>query len=510
MTGSEAKLKLEAARGRMALDGVMWRIEHAVKYYEKGERPLEFVPTRQWFVRLLDRKEALLRKGEQVQWHPPHMQKRFSDWTENLNGDWCVSRQRYFGVPIPVWYPLDEQGEPRYEDAIVAEAERLPVDPATDTPPGLEESQRGQSGGFAGESDIFDTWFTSSLSPQISSHWIVDPQRHPTLFPADLRPQAHDIVRTWAFYTIAKALMHEDQVPWHHVAISGFVLDPERKKMSKSLGNAETPLPLIEQYGADSLRYWAGCARLGVDTKMDEQVFKVGKRLVTKIFNAGKFVLAQSGEIHPISHELDRAFAAELRGLVDRATASFDRFDHAGALHDAEGFFWARFTDTFLELAKARARGDLGDAPAQGSAVATLRLGLSVLLRLLAPTLPYVTEEVWSWAFAEETGCASIHRSPWPGPADFEGLESPTDPDSLETGIAALAAINKAKADASVGMGREVLELSVAASAPTLERLKPVLGDVLAAARCQQHRLEQAELEDGTFEVRGASFAERS
>jgi valyl-tRNA synthetase len=492
------------------LRGEPRRIEHAVKYYEKGERPLEFVPTRQWFVRLLDKKEALLRKGEQVQWHPAHMQKRFSDWTENLNGDWCVSRQRYFGVPIPVWYPLDAQGEPRYEDAIVAEADQLPVDPAADTAPGYEETQRDQPGGFVGEADIFDTWFTSSLSPQISSRWLLDPARHPTLFPADVRPQAHDIVRTWAFYTIAKALMHEDQVPWHHATISGFVLDPERKKMSKSLGNAETPLPLIEQFGADSLRYWAGCARLGVDTKMDEQVFKVGKRLVTKIFNAGKFVLAQSAEIHPISCELDRAFAAELRALVERATSSFDRFDHAAALHDAEGFFWARFTDTFLELAKARARGDLGDAPAQGSAVATLRLGLSVLLRLLAPTLPYVTEEVWSWAFAEDTDCASIHRSPWPGPADFEGVEAPADPESFETGVAALAAINKAKADAAVGMGREVLELTLAASAPTLERLKPVLGDVLAAARCQQHRLEQAEIEDGSFEVRGATFAERS
>ncbi|MEN8182439.1 MAG: valine--tRNA ligase [Myxococcota bacterium] len=485
-------------------------IEHPVKFYEKGDRPLEFVPTRQWFVRLLDKKEALLRKGEQIQWHPPHMLKRFSDWTENLNGDWCVSRQRYFGVPIPVWYPLDENGTPRYEDALVAETERLPIDPTTDAPRGYDEAQRGQPGGFAGEADIFDTWFTSSLTPQISSHWRLDPKRHPTLFPADLRPQAHDIIRTWAFYTIAKALMHEDQIPWHHAAISGFVLDPDRKKMSKSLGNAETPIPLIEQYGADSLRYWAGCARLGVDTKMDEKVFKVGKRLTTKIFNAGKFVLAQTAEVHPISCELDLGFVHALRTLVERATASFDRFEHAPALHETESFFWARFTDTYLELAKARARGEAGaDASERGSAVATLRLGLSVLLRLLAPTLPYITEEVWSWAFAEETGAGSIHGARWPEATELDAIPAPADPESFETATTALAAINKAKAEAEVGIGREVHALTLVGSAATLERLKPVLRDVMAAARCTGQRLEQAELEEGLVEVRDAQFAER-
>jgi valyl-tRNA synthetase len=513
-----------ATSPRPPLHGAPRPIEHTVKFYEKGERPLEFVPTRQWFVRLLDQKQALLDRGHEVQWHPPFMVKRFDDWTENLAYDWCVSRQRFFGVPIPVWYPLDARGEPDLERPIVAERDALPVDPTTDAPPGFREEQRDRPGGFRADPDIFDTWFTSSLTPQINSHWLLDPARHAALFPADVRPQAHDIIRTWAFYTIAKALLHENTIPWRHAAISGWILDPDRKKMSKSKGNIVTPIPLIEQHGADAIRYWAGSARLGVDTALDEQVFKVGKRLVTKIWNAGKFVLGQTAQVQPIASELDRAFAGELRALVARATSGFESFDQAQALQETESFFWTRFTDTYLELAKARARGEgppgSKDGPpgaqaegggevARGSAVATLRFGLSVLLRLFAPTLPYVTEEVWSWVFAGETGHASIHRAPWPDAAEFEAIPAPAEPESFAVAVAALEAIHKAKAEAEVSAGREVLELRLAASPKTLAKLAPVLDDVLAAARARAHTLEPAELADGIFEVRSARFAER-
>jgi valyl-tRNA synthetase len=490
------------------LQGEPRPIQHTVKFYERGERPLEFVPTRQWFVRLLDKKAALLAKGAEIEWHPPHMGKRYADWTENLAYDWCVSRQRYFGVPIPVWYPLDGEGRPDYERPLVAERERLPLDPTTDVPSGYTEAQRGRPGGFVADPDIFDTWFTSSMTPQISSHWGSDAKRHAALFPADLRPQSHDIIRTWAFYTIAKAMMHEGRVPWRHVAVSGFVLDPERKKMSKSKGNAETPVPLLEQYGSDAIRYWAGNARLGVDIALEEQVFKVGKRLVTKLFNAGKFVLSQTAEVRPLSAELDLAFAAELRALCERARRHFEAYDEAHALMEAESFFWGRFTDTYLELTKQRARGD--DAALRGSAVAGLRLGLSVLLRLFAPFVPYISEEVWSWAFAKETGQPSIHRAPWPGESDFAGLAAPDDPGSLQLAIDALAAIHRAKADAAVSAGREVATLTLAAEPATLARLRPVLSDVLAAARCAEHRLEaRADLEPGGFAVAEVAFAER-
>jgi valyl-tRNA synthetase len=493
------------------LQGEPRPIEHAVKFYEKGDRPLEFLPTRQWFVRLLDQKQALLRQGEQIAWHPPYMQKRYLDWTENLSQDWCISRQRYFGVPIPVWLPLDAEGRRDYDHPILPDAASLPIDPTTDAPPGYDESQREQPGGFSAETDIFDTWFTSSLTPQISSHWTIDEARHRALFPADVRPQAHDIIRTWAFYTIAKALLHENALPWRHVTISGWVLDPDRKKMSKSKGTVVTPMPLLEQYTADGVRYWAGNARLGVDTALDEKVFKVGKRLVTKLFNAGKFVLSQGGVIHPIENELDRAFAARLRELSQRATRAFGEWGHAQALQETESFFWSQFTDAYLELSKLRARSEdpAGEA-ARGSAVATLRLGLSVLLRLFAPFVPYITEEVWSWSFAEETGHASIHRAPWPGSADFEGVAPPADAASFDLAVACWSAINKAKSDAKVSMGREVERLSIAANARTLARIEPVLSDVLAAARCAAHDLDTRDsLADDEFAIADAIFVER-
>jgi valyl-tRNA synthetase len=499
-----------SATGRGApLQGEPEPIQHAVRFYERGETPLELVPTRQWFVRLLDKKQELLARGEEVCWHPDHMRARYRDWTANLQLDWCISRQRYFGVPIPVWYPLDAEGSPDWERPIVAEREQLPVDPMSDVPKGFDASQRDQAGGFAGEPDIFDTWFTSSMTPQIGSHWGSDPARHAKLFPADIRPQSHEIIRTWAFYTIAKAHLHERRIPWKHVVISGWVLDPDRKKMSKSVGNVITPLPLIERHTADGARYWAASARLGTDTAADEKVFKVGKRLATKIFNAGKFVLSQGAEAHPVGRELDRAFAARLRALVERATAGFEDFNHAQALQETETFFWTHFTDTYLELVKARARSE-DDAAGRGSAVAALRLGLDVLLRLFAPFLPYVTEEVWSWAFAAEKGQPSIHRAPWPSPADFAGIEAPAGEASFEAAVACFGAIHKAKADAAVSAGREIESLVIAARPAALEALAPVLSDVLAGARCRGHRLvPDAGLAEGAFAVREPVFAER-
>src|SRR6185369_11609428 len=259
-----------------------------------GERPLEFVTTRQWFVKLLAQKDALLAQGDAIRWHPDFMRLRYRNWTENLGLDWCVSRQRYFGVPIPVWYPVKADGSVDHEHAIHPSREQLPIDPLSDVPSGFTESQRNQPGGFSGDPDVFDTWFTSSLTPQIGSHWLLDPERHEKLFPADIRPQSHEIIRTWAFYTIAKAMLHEGKVPWHHVVISGWILDPDRKKMSKSAGNVVTPMKLLEDYTSDGVRYWAGSARLGMDTAFDEKVLKVGKKLVTKLFNAAKYVFGQS------------------------------------------------------------------------------------------------------------------------------------------------------------------------------------------------------------------------
>jgi valyl-tRNA synthetase len=471
-------------------------IERAVKFFEKGDRPLEIVSTRQWFVRLLERKDEMLAMGDRIEWHPPFMATRYRNWTAGLQLDWCVSRQRFFGVPIPVWYPLDAGGNPDFEHPILARPEHLPVDPTTDAPPGYDASQRNAPGGFAGETDVFDTWFTSSLTPQLGSHWGVDAERHAQLFPADIRPQSHEIIRTWAFYTIAKALLHEGTIPWRHVVISGWVLDPDRKKMSKSKGNTVTPIQLLDTYTADGARYWSANARLGTDTAFDEKMFKVGRRLVVKLFNAAKYVLAQTAEppeihgihgTHAITEELDRHFIAELRGVVTEATAAFERFEYAEALSVTEKFFWSVLTDRYLELVKGRARGD-GEttAAARGSAVATLRLGLNVVLRLFAPMLPFITEEIWSWDLGPETGHASIHRAPWPTLAELAHVGEPAEPRAFELARAVFGAVNRRKTELGGSIGRPASLIAVAATPAVRRALDPVFADLRWATRARQ------------------------
>jgi valyl-tRNA synthetase len=494
------------------LQGEPKPVQHAVKFFEKGDRPLEFVSTRQWFVRLMDKKEQLLEKGDEIAWHPDFMRTRYRNWTENLQLDWCISRQRYFGVPFPVWYRLDDEGNPDYDNAIIASPKSLPIDPMTDTPPGFTPDQRGKPNGFQGESDVFDTWFTSSLTPQIGTHWELDMDRHKQLFPMDIRPQSHEIIRTWAFYTIAKALLHEGTIPWKHVVISGWILDPDRKKMSKSKGNVVTPMHLLDEYTADGARYWAASAKLGSDTAFDEKVLKIGRRLVTKLFNAGKYVLQQSAEVHPIDNELDRAFVLKLKQMVTKATESFDTFEYAHALMATESFFWSHFTDAHIELVKARARGESGGSEAgRGSAVASLRLGLSVLVRMLAPIVPYITEEVWSWTFAEETGHPSIHKAPWPGEPDFADIPAPKNPASFDIAVACWQAINKRKSEAGVSVARPAEKLVVGVHPATLDVLNLVVDDVMSAARCSNYRFEKNEaLAEGVFEVLEAVFEDKA
>ncbi len=483
-------------------------VEHAVKFFEKGDRPLEFITTRQWFVRLLDRKAELIEAGDSIRWHPDFMRMRYRNWTENLQIDWCISRQRYFGVPFPVWYPVSAAGETDFARPIVPDAAKLPVDPTSDTPPGWSEAQRDQPGGFRAESDVFDTWFTSSLSPQIATKWLDAPERHARLFPMDLRPQSHEIIRTWAFYTIVKAQLHAGTIPWRNVAISGWVLDPDRKKMSKSKGNVTTPTHLLEQYGADAVRYWSLSARLGADTAFDEKVLKVGRRLVVKLFNASKFVLSQSAAPGALTHPLDLAFLVRLRDTLEQASAELQAFEYAAALDVTERFFWSRFTDAYVEIVKARARSE-GDAAGRSSAVAALQLALSCLLRLFAPFLPYVCEEIWSWGLDRETGHASIHKAPWPSAAELGDL-SAADPAVFDAALAFLEAVHKAKSVAGASVGRHVTKLGIASAPGTAELLAGCLHDLLAAGRVESHVLERrAGMEPLSFEVTEIVLAER-
>jgi valyl-tRNA synthetase len=477
-------------------------IEHPVKFFEKGDRPLEFITTRQWFVRILEHKQELLDAGDRIQWHPEFMRARYKNWTENLQLDWCISRQRFFGVPFPVWYPVPAQGKTDFDHPIVADQASLPVDPMSDPPPGYTPSQRDEPGGFRGEADVFDTWFTSSMSPQIASGWIFKPERHRRLFPNDLRPQSHEIIRTWAFYTIVKALLHENTVPWRHAAISGWVLDPDRKKMSKSKGNVITPMHLLDEYGADAVRYWSLSAKLGVDTAFDEKVLKVGRRLSTKLFNVSKFVLTQSGPDTPITRDLDLSFLFRLRETVEQASAALDAFGYSVALDLVERFFWNGFTDTYVELIKTRARSE-SDPTGRGSAVAALQLGLNVFLRLFAPFLPYITEEAWSWSFAQSDPARSLHRAAWPGAADFAGLSAVAGGGAtFDAAVGFLEAVHRAKSQAGASVGRHLARLRVAASPATVRLFEGVRDDALAAARVEGHAVEvRDDLKEGVFEV---------
>jgi valyl-tRNA synthetase len=460
-------------------------ITHAVKLFEKGDRPLELIPARQWFCRIMDKKDALIAQGNKIQWHPEHMRVRYEHWVEGLNMDWCLSRQRFFGVPIPVWYKIDADGRVLYDQRMLPKREQLPIDPLDNVPEGYTEDQRDKPNGFTGDPDVLDTWATSSLTPQIATRWVESPERHKKLFPMDIRPQSHEIIRTWAFYTIVKAYLHEGEIPWRNVVISGWILDPDRKKMSKSQGNVVTPEPLIDQFGADGVRYWAARARLGVDTAYDEQVFKVGKRLCTKLFNASKFVIGRLEGVDPallgpdkVMHESDRAVIGQLRPLLERAGAAFEAFDYAQALQLSEEFFWGTFCDNYLELAKNRTYEE-GLTAGRLSACATLRLLHRAMVRLLAPYLPYLTEEVWSWAYSEDAGMnESVHRSPWPCVAEFESIPAPASAGTYDATVAVIEAVRKAKAEKNLSMRAPVAQISVTAAVATLDALKPVFDDV--------------------------------
>ncbi len=456
-------------------------IMHPVKFYEKGDLPLEIVTSRQWFIRNGGRdpvlREQLLERGRQLRWIPPHMLHRYEHWVSGLTGDWLISRQRFFGVPIPIWYRLDNAGEPDYEQLLIPDESSLPVDPASDCPPGFDESQRGVPGGFAADPDVMDTWATSSLTPQIASGWTTDEHLFRRVFPMDLRPQAHEIIRTWLFASIVRANAENGVLPWHTAVLSGWILDPDRKKMSKSKGNVVTPMDLLVQNGSDAVRYWAANGRPGTDVAFDPAQIKVGRRLATKVLNASKFALglgAGDALRQPVSESLDRAMLARLAEVVTAATAAFDAYQHTDALQATESFFWT-FCDDYIELVKERA---YSSGPGGDSARAALAAALSVQLRLFAPFLPYVTEEVWSW-----WRYGSVHRATWPTKYELTRVAPDGDAALLDLAGDALRQVRRAKSDRKLSMKADVPLAEALGPAALLERLALIVGDLKAAGR---------------------------
>ena len=460
-------------------------ITHPVKFFEKGDRPLEIVTSRQWYIRNGGRDESLraelLKRGDELAWHPDFMQHRYTNWVGGLNGDWLISRQRYFGVPIPLWYPLTSAGEPDFNNPIIPSESQLPIDPSSDVPSGFTEAQRGVAGGFIGEPDVMDTWATSSLTPQIAGQWIDNQQLFNNIFPMDVRPQAHDIIRTWLFATTVRSHFEHQVAPWKNAALSGWILDPDRKKMSKSKGNVVTPIELFEQYGSDAVRYWAASARPGVDTAFSEDQMKVGRKLATKLLNVTKFVLG-FGETDPKAsptEPVDIAMLHRLAAVIDESTTAFESYDYARALEKSESVFWW-FCDDYVELVKTRA---YSEGAGSDSARAALQRALSALQRLFAPHIPFATEEVWSWW---QSG--SIHRASWPTRSDLLEDTQPVDaPEHLLDCVCnVLAVIRRTKTEAKVSQRTEVEHVLVNANDSQIALLQTGLVDLLNAGVAQK------------------------
>ena len=491
LTAAKARARIvDQLRASGDLLGDPRPITHAVKFYEKGDRPLEIVTSRQWFVKTMEFRDELLARGRELEWHPPYMQARYENWINGLAGDWCVSRQRFFGVAFPVWYKIRADGAVDYDARLLPAEDRLPIDPSTDVPEGFTPEQRNRPGGFAGDPDVMDTWATSSLTPQIAGRWEEDRDLFERVFPMDVRPQAHDIIRTWLFDTVLRSHFEFNTLPWKHAAISGWVLDPDRKKMSKSKGNVVTPMGLLEEHGSDGVRYWAASGRAGTDTAFDPGQMKVGRRLAIKLLNASKFVLANPNPHGPVTAAVDRGLLTMLARIVRESTADLEGFNYTRVLERTETFFWS-FCDDYLELVKGRRYGDQGPELA-ASANGALLTSLSAMLRLFAPFLPFVTEEVWSW-----WRDGSVHRARWPTPDEVlavaGGAEDDRGVEAVQFAAAVLGAIRKKKSEEQRPLKTPVAKAILRAPAALLDLLPDVESDLRASGLIQQLETEAAD-----------------
>jgi valyl-tRNA synthetase len=454
-------------------------ITHPVKFFEKGDRPLEIVTSRQWFIKTVAHREPLLARGRELEWHPDYMRHRYENWVNGLAGDWCISRQRFFGVPFPLWYAIRADGTVDYSQRLVPDESRLPIDPSTDVPDGYTADQRDQPGGFCGDPDVMDTWATSSMTPQIAGGWLDDPDLFGRVFPMDVRPQAHDIIRTWLFATVLRAHLEHDSLPWRNAAISGWVLDPDRKKMSKSKGNVVTPMGLLEEHGSDGVRYWAASGRPGTDTAFDPAQMKVGRRLAIKLLNAARFALSASEPRGAIVEPLDRGMLTNLSRLVDESTRQLEEYDYARVLEQTERFFWS-FCDFHLELVKGRRYGDFGPAAA-ASANSAMLVALSTMLRLFAPYLPFVTEEVWSWWRP-----GSVHRASWPTVDEVVAPIGGADRDAVDVSLWTERALGEVRRIKAL-LKKPVKAVVVKAVLPLQFRpMEPALRDFKAASHVRE------------------------
>lgn len=433
-------------------------IVHAVNVHERCKTELEFLKTKQWYIRVLDKKEELLEAANKITWYPLHMKVRYDHWVQNLNWDWCISRQRPFGIPIPVW-TCTKCGK-----HLLPDKKDLPVDPSSQKPTKICSCGSLE---MMGELDVFDTWMTSSLSPEIAGNWMHQGEydfKHDEKNSFDLRPQAHDIIRTWLFYTVVKSHFHFNRVPWKRVIISGHAQDPQGRKMSKSLGNIVEPQEMIKKYSADALRFWAAGSTLGDDLPFMEKDLVTGQKFINKLWNASKFSLQHLEDYQPkeeritITEPFDRWMLSKLQKLIKECTETFEAYEYSRTKAAVEVFFWHTLCDLYLEIVKDRLYNSQqrGEA-ARKSAQYVLYQSLLSILKMIAPITPHITEEIYQHFFVQHEKQKSIHLSAWPD-ADKKFINEHAEL-AGELGVDIIKVVRKWKAEQHKSMKEEIKKL---------------------------------------------------
>ncbi len=431
-------------------------IKHVVNVHERCKTPIEIITAKQWFIKYMDLKDEFIARADEIKWFPKYMKVRYDNWVNGLKWDWNISRQRYFGVPFPVWY-CKKCGEVK-----LAEDRQLPVDPLQDKP--LTACKCG-SREFEPEKDVMDTWATSSLTPQINAGWRDNQKLFKKLYPMSLRPQAHDIITLWAFNTIVKGLLHHRQIPWNDIMISGHALDPEGKKMSKSLGNAIDPIETINMYSADILRYWAGSSTLGEDLPYKEKEFVAGRKFSIKLYNASKFVVSLTSDFNLKTAKekklnfksTDKWILSRLNSVKKEAEKGLENYEYSKALNPTRNFFWLEFADYYIEEVKYRVYNKK-DKTRKAAQYTLLKVLLDVL-KLMSPFMPHLTEEIYQTMFKKYATKKSIHLEKWP--AVEEGLINEYYELLGENTATIISAIRKYKSTKNIALNQKTKKVTI-------------------------------------------------
>ena len=461
-------------------------IEQNVNVHERCGTPIEFCVSEQWFIKILDLKEKLLELGDSIKWYPEHMRIRYEQWVKGLNSDWCVSRQRYYGVPFPVWYCR------KCRNIILAKEEDLPVDPLKDKP---KEKCSCGSNEFEPDQDVMDTWATSSLSPLINLKWKEKDSIMDKLYPMSLRPQGYEIIRTWAFYTIVKNYFHMNSIPWKNIMINGMGLDAKGKAMHKSKGNIIEPLPIKEKYSADALRFWVASAKLGSDIPYHEKDVVTGQKTLTKLWNASKFssnFLSKTEK--PKLKIMDKWLLSKLMNVIGKVTKSFEEYEYSDAKQETEVFFWHIFCDNYLEIVKQRAYAN------DDSAKWTLYKALLAILKLYSPIIPFITEEIYQNLFKKLEKETSIHISSWP---EYE--DKFIDEEVEETGdiaVAIISAVRQHKSNKGLALNSPVEKLIIECNKKIQKKLEDVFDDIKGTMKVKDIEFGKGDFDLENYDIR--------